>query len=180
MTSGNFGLPCKQSQVVYVVNFVAKITGGSGFNFHIKKSLIAVYHLVYNFVAEGLQFRLPYFLGHICCRFHRGLKSSHHQVRLVCIVLLLVASFANRNVCLQLWYSSCPRWPNFAILAMSDCQFIVKCCCHWWRQQSRKDQLLSFRDIGARPSGLPIEVYVILWWLFVLYVSGLCVASFVH
>ena len=55
-----------------------------------------------------------------------------------------------------------------------------QCCCHWWRQQFRKDQLLSFRDIGARPSGLPLEVYVILWWLFVLWVSGLCVASFVR
>ena len=30
----------------------------------------------------------------------------------------------------------------------------------------RKDQLLSFRDIGARPSGFPLGVYVILWWLF--------------
>ena len=59
-------------------------------------------------------------------------------------------------------------------------ELITACCCHWWRQQFRKDQLLSFAILAPGHQGSHLKCYVILWWLFVLWVSGLCVASFVR
>ena len=83
-----------------------------------------------------------------------------------------------RNILTVLWY---PLWFYTTTIRLTWLVFryTYNCCCHWWRQQFRNDHLMSLRDIGVRSSGPPLEVHIILWRLAVLWLSGLCVTSYV-